>query len=70
MIFSLIIASKNEEEDIHLAIESSINQTYENKEILVVDDSTDRTREIVNKYLTPSLFALSIVSFKDVNIGS
>ena len=51
MIFSLIIASKNEEEDIHLAIESSINQTYENKEILVVDDSTDRTREIVNKYL-------------------
>lgn len=50
MIFSLIIASKNEEEDIHLAIESSINQTYKNKEILVVDDSSDRTREIVNGY--------------------
>lgn len=51
MLFSIIIASKNEEQDIHLAIESSIAQTYPYKEIIVVDDSSDRTKEIVSKYI-------------------
>lgn len=51
MFFSLIIASKNEEKDIHLSIESSINQTYQNKEIIVVDDSSDNTKEVVNSYV-------------------
>ena len=50
MFFSLIIASKNEEEDIHLSIESSINQTYKNKEVIVVDDSSDNTKEVVKSY--------------------
>jgi glycosyltransferase involved in cell wall biosynthesis len=50
MFFSLIIASKNEEKDIHLSLESSINQTYQNKEIIVVDDSSDNTKEVVNSY--------------------
>jgi len=48
--FSIIIASKNEEEDIRLAIESSVSQTYKNKEIICVDDSSDRTKEIISCY--------------------
>lgn len=51
MFFSLIIASKNEEKDIHLSIESAINQTYQNKEIIVVDDSSDNTKKVVNSYV-------------------
>ena len=48
--FSLIIASKNEKKDIRLAIESSLNQTYHNKEIICVDDSSDGTKEIIQSY--------------------
>lgn len=48
--FTLLIACKNEERDIHLSIESSLAQTYPHKEIIVVDDSDDGTKEIINKY--------------------
>lgn len=48
--FSVIIPSYNEGEDIRLSIESAINQNYQNKEILVVDDSTDNTSEIIKEY--------------------
>ena len=34
--FSIIIPSYNEKEDIRLSIESAINQTYQNKEILLL----------------------------------
>ncbi|MCS4199743.1 glycosyltransferase family 2 protein [Salinibacter ruber] len=48
---SIIIPCYNDEDRISEAIESAINQTYSNKEIVVVDDgSTDRSREIVNSY--------------------
>ncbi len=50
LVFTLLIASKNEEKDIHLAIESSIAQTYPHKEILIVDDSTDGTKDIIRSY--------------------
>ena len=50
MKFSLLIASKNEEKDIHLAIDSSLNQDYENFEVIIIDDSTDKTKEVIAKY--------------------
>jgi len=51
MKFSIIIPSYNEGDDIKLSIESGINQLYPNKEILVVDDSTDeKTRKIIKEY--------------------
>ncbi len=48
--FSIVIPSYNEGEDIKLSIESAINQTYKNKEILVVDDSIDDTSSIIEEY--------------------
>jgi glycosyltransferase involved in cell wall biosynthesis len=48
--FSIIIPSYNEGEDIRLSIESAIRQKYENKEIIVVDDSSDNTPEIIEAY--------------------
>jgi chlorobactene glucosyltransferase len=45
---SVIVTAKNEEQMIRQCIESLLAQTYENLEIIVVDDaSTDRTREVV-----------------------
>lgn len=48
--FSIIIPSYNEEEDIRLSVESAALQDWPAKEILVVDDSTDRTPEIIKEY--------------------
>jgi glycosyltransferase involved in cell wall biosynthesis len=48
--FTLLIACKNEENDIHLALDSSISQTYLDREIICVDDSTDNTKKIILKY--------------------
>ena len=47
---SIVCACKNEMIDIYLALESSVAQTYLNKEILFVDDSTDGTDQIILKY--------------------
>jgi len=48
--FTLLTACKNEEEDIHLALDSALAQTYPHKEIIFVDDSTDGTKDIIKKY--------------------
>ena len=50
MLFTLLTACKNEEKDIHLALESALAQTYPHKEIIFVDDSSDGTKEIIRKY--------------------
>lgn len=48
---SVIVAVYNGEKYISQAIDSILNQTYKNLEIIVVDDgSTDSTAEIVNQY--------------------
>lgn len=48
--FSIITPSYNEEKDIRGTIESFLSLSYPNKEILIVDDSSDRTSEIVKEY--------------------
>ena len=48
---SIIIPTYNEEECIRKCIESLLDQSYKNYEIIVVDDgSTDKTREIIRKF--------------------
>ena len=48
---SIIIRSKNEEQWIFSCLTRVINQTYENKEIVVVDSgSTDHTLSIVKPF--------------------
>jgi len=48
---SVIISSYNREKYIGIAIDSVLNQTYKNVEIIVIDDcSTDNTEEYLKKY--------------------
>ncbi len=48
--FSIITPSYNEEKDIRGTIESFLSLSYPHKEILIVDDSSDKTPEIVKEY--------------------
>jgi len=51
-LISVIMAARNEEEYIGKSLESLLNQTYPNIEIIVINDgSTDRTEEIVKEYI-------------------
>lgn len=50
MKFSIIIPTYNEESDIESTIQRLINLNYPDKEIIVVDDSTDTTPQIVASY--------------------
>lgn len=50
-LVSVIIPTYNEEEDIVACLESLRNQTYQNQEVIVVDDgSTDSTIELIQKF--------------------
>lgn len=49
-LVSIVIPTHNEEAWIASCIESLLKQTYKNIEIIISDDSTDRTMEIVNHY--------------------
>ncbi len=49
---SIVIPVYNGEEFLRKCIDSAIEQTYQNKEIIVVDDgSTDSTPEIIKEYV-------------------
>ncbi|HEY7226888.1 MAG TPA: glycosyltransferase [Nitrososphaeraceae archaeon] len=49
-LFSIVVPAKNEENNIRNCVQSCLNQTYRNKEIIVVNDgSTDRTGEILDE---------------------
>ena len=50
--FSIVTPSYNEEKDIRDTLESFLGMSYPNKEVIVVDDSTDRTPEIVKEYIS------------------
>lgn len=48
---SVIVPMFNAEKSIHKTLDSILNQTYANLEVIIVDDmSTDRSLEIVKKY--------------------
>lgn len=50
-LVSILIPARNEEENIQACLDSCLNQTYANKEIIVLNDnSSDRTLEILNSY--------------------
>ena len=50
LTFSVIVPSRNEGDDIRLALESALQQSYPAQEIIVIDDSTDQTPAIVKEY--------------------
>lgn len=54
-LISVIIPAHNSENTIGVAIESMLNQTYKNIEVIVIDDnSTDNTGRVVRKYTQKS----------------
>lgn len=70
--FSIIMPAYNAEEFIEDAINSVLNQTYPNYELIVIDDcSTDCTYDIVNKYSNIKLLKTPINSRQGAarNIG-
>lgn len=51
-LISVITATYNRADTLPLAIESVLNQTYQNIELIISDDgSTDNTRKVVEKYM-------------------
>jgi len=48
--YSVICASKNEEEDIHHLLDSFKNIKDPNSELIIIDDSTDGTKKIIEDY--------------------
>lgn len=50
MLFSIIIPTYNEEKDILDTLEAISDQSYKNYEVIVVDDSNDKTASVVKNY--------------------
>lgn len=64
---SIIIPAYNVEKYIFRAIESSLEQTYNNVEVIIVDDgSTDNTWNIINEYKEKDE---RIIAFRQANLG-
>jgi glycosyltransferase involved in cell wall biosynthesis len=53
MFFSIVVPTYNEQDDIAGTIRALVEQTYDNFEVIVVDDSTDSTAEIVFAFEDP-----------------
>lgn len=52
LMFSIILPTFNRAHMIHLAIESVLNQTYKDWELIIIDDgSTDKTKDIIEKFI-------------------
>ncbi len=67
---SIIILAYNKEKFIDEAIDSAIKQTYPNTEVIVIDDgSTDRTKEIAEKF-TQVYHNLKVISKQNGGISS
>ncbi|HAB89958.1 MAG TPA: hypothetical protein DCF84_05420 [Bacteroidetes bacterium] len=54
--FSIILPTYNRGERIDMAIQSVLDQTYSNWELIIVDDgSTDNTKEVCLQYQEPRI---------------
>ena len=63
--FSVVIPTFNSAAKIHRAIDSVLSQTYDNFEILVMDDgSEDNTAELVSRYKS-----IKLIYKNDINFG-
>lgn len=64
-LVTIIITTYNRSNLLSRAIESAINQTYENLEIIIVDDnSTDDTQRVIKKYIDKDLRIVNIKNIK------
>ena len=72
MKFLIIIPAHNEEKNIFFTLESLKNQTFQDFEVIVVNDgSTDKTADIVHKFIsTVTLSGVEALNFKLSNLES
>ena len=64
-LVSVLISAYNEEKYIQACIESCLEQTYNNIEIIIVNDgSTDSTSEIINQHYQKN-FKVNIIELKE-----
>jgi len=67
---AIIIAVRNEEEDVEKALQSVLNINYQNHRIIVVNDrSTDSTAEILSHFNHPKLSFITIQNLPDGWLG-
>ena len=60
MKISVVTVCYNSERTIAGAVSSFLSQTYDNKELLVIDgESTDRTVQIVREFASPDIRVIS-----------
>jgi len=68
VLVSVIMGSYNHERYLSEAIESVLNQTFDDLELIVVDDySTDKSREIIQGYEQQDMRVKTV--FHDKNMG-
>lgn len=67
---AIIVAVRNEEEDVEKALQSLCNINYTNHRIIVVNDrSTDRTGEILQRFNHPHLHVITLDTLPDGWLG-
>ncbi|MGF7081154.1 glycosyltransferase [Mucilaginibacter sp. UYCu711] len=67
---AIIVAVRNEEEDLEKALQSLCNISYNNHRLIVVNDrSTDRTAEILQEFDHPKLEIITIDTLPDGWLG-
>ena len=71
IFFSIIICCYNSEKYIKETIDSILNQTYNNIELIIIDDgSTDNSRKIINNYLKNKKIKKIFQKNKGLNISN
>lgn len=69
-LVTVVTPAYNAERFLSEAIESILNQTYENIEYILIDDaSTDNTKDIINKYAKKDNRIKTHFNAKNLNIG-
>jgi glycosyltransferase involved in cell wall biosynthesis len=65
-LISVVMPAYNSEKYLHEAIESILNQTYRNFELLIFDDgSTDATKKIIQSFTDSRIIPI----FSEINVG-
>lgn len=60
-MISIILPTYNRESTLKMAVDSVLNQTFDNFELIIVDDgSTDNTEYLVNNYTDPRILYIKI----------